>query len=56
MPTLTLNFSLKKHSKVNIYLDDKLCGTVKENDQKRLDFSGGKHTLRVVRDRAKTAR
>ena len=56
MPTLTLNFSLKKHSKVNIYLDDKLCGTVKENDQKRLDFSGGKHTLRFVQYRGKTER
>ncbi len=56
MPILTLNFSLKKHSKVNIYLDGELCGTAKENEQKKLSFTVGKHTLRLVQFRGKNER
>ncbi len=56
MPVLTLNFSLKPHSKVNVYLDGKLCCTAVGNDRKKLDVSTEKHNLRLVQFRGKNER
>ncbi len=53
MPTLTLNFSLKPRSKVNVYADGKLCKTVSSGEQARLDLTEGKHSLRLVQFRGK---
>ena len=53
MATLTLNFSLKPHSKVNIYIDEKLVDTARKSDTKRLSVTEGKHSIRLVQYRGK---
>ena len=53
MATLTLNFSLKPHSKVNIYIDEKLVDTARKSDTKRLSVSEGEHSVRLVQYRGK---
>lgn len=53
MPTLTLNFSLKAHSKVNIYIDGKLADTARKSDTKRLSVSEGEHSVRLVQYRGR---
>ena len=53
MATLTLNFSLKLHSKVNIYIDEKLVDTARKSDTKRISVSEGEHSVRLVQYRGK---
>ena len=53
MATLTLNFSLKPHSKVNIYIDEKLVDTARKSDTKRPSVSEGEHSVRLVQYRGK---
>lgn len=53
MATLTLNFSLKPHSKVNIYIDEKLVDTARKSDTKRISVSEGEHSVRLVQYRGK---
>ena len=53
MPTLTLNFSLKAHSKVNIYIDGKLADTARKSDTKRLSVLEGEHSVRLVQYRGR---
>ena len=53
MAELTLNFSLKPHSKVNIYIDGKLADTARKSDTKRITVSAGEHSVRLVQYRGK---
>ena len=53
MPTLTLNFSLKAHSKVNIYIDGKLADTARKSDTKRISVLEGEHSVRLVQYRGR---
>lgn len=56
MPLFTLNFSLKRHSKVNIYLDGKYISMAKTNDSVKLTVDSGRHSLRLVQYRGKNER
>ena len=53
MPILTFNFSLKAHSKVNIYIDGKLVDTARKSDTKRISVSKGEHSVRLVQYRGR---
>lgn len=56
MPIFTLDFSLKPHSKVNIYLDNRYMQTAKTGDQIKLTVDSGRHSLRLVQFRGKNER
>ncbi|GEM_PF-4072872 len=53
MSTLTLNFSLKPHSKVNVYIDGELQKTVSSVEQTRFNIENGRHSVRLVQYRGK---
>ncbi len=53
MPILTLNFSLKPHSKVNVYLDGDFKLTAKASEQVRLETEKGRHRIRLVQFRGR---
>lgn len=53
MATLTLNFSLKPHSKVNVYIDGELKKTVSSVEQTKFNIDNGRHAVRLVQYRGK---